>query len=281
MKISKNPGPLPPPDDGKADGSGRAGRSGEAGRTGGVEDRGTASSGNQREAAGNLARAAHNAASNLMKAGGSAKEFADVGMKVLMQSATGGSSGTPGNDKGAASAAPSRTHRAWTNVAGALFGKAANLPADVAKAAADVAGHLREGAFDKAAGSMAGAVGDTPSMDVNQMIQSVLRQSYMEQTKDLQFHADKVKHFNDQKQQLRDQISSARQSVAEAMTGGGDTSARVGEWEEKLQSVGDDAQLANIDLQNMLQKQQQTLQTISNVSKMLHDTAMSVIRKIG
>ncbi len=41
------------------------------------------------------------------------------------------------------------------------------------------------------------------------------------------------------------------------------------------------AQQANIDLQNALQKQQQTLQTMSNVSKMLHDTAMAVIRKIG
>lgn len=52
-------------------------------------------------------------------------------------------------------------------------------------------------------------------------------------------------------------------------------------WEEKLSSIGDDAQLANIELQNMLQKQQQTLQTMSNVSKMLHDTAMAIIRKIG
>jgi len=50
--------------------------------------------------------------------------------------------------------------------------------------------------------------------------------------------------------------------------------------EEKLSSVGDDAQLANIDLQNMLQKQQQTLQMMSNVSKMLHDTAMSSIRNM-
>jgi hypothetical protein len=39
--------------------------------------------------------------------------------------------------------------------------------------------------------------------------------------------------------------------------------------------------MANIDLQNALQKQQQTMQTMSNVSKMLHDTAMAVIRKIG
>jgi len=47
--------------------------------------------------------------------------------------------------------------------------------------------------------------------------------------------------------------------------------------EKKLQSVGDDAQLANIDLQNQLQKQQQTLQTMSNVSKALHDTAKAII----
>ncbi|MBI5510357.1 MAG: hypothetical protein HY903_16500 [Deltaproteobacteria bacterium] len=51
--------------------------------------------------------------------------------------------------------------------------------------------------------------------------------------------------------------------------------------EEKLNSVGDDAQLANVDLQNMLQKQQQTLQMMSNISKMLHDTALAIIRKIG
>ncbi len=50
---------------------------------------------------------------------------------------------------------------------------------------------------------------------------------------------------------------------------------------DKISTLVDDAELANIDLQNALQKQQQTLQTMSNVSKALHDTAMSVIRKIG
>jgi hypothetical protein len=51
--------------------------------------------------------------------------------------------------------------------------------------------------------------------------------------------------------------------------------------EEQLNSLGDDAQLANVDLQNVLQKQQQTLQMMSNISKMLHETAMAVIRKMG
>lgn len=55
----------------------------------------------------------------------------------------------------------------------------------------------------------------------------------------------------------------------------------IARWEAKLNSIGDDAQLANVDLQNILQKQQQTLQMMSNISKMLFDTAMSVIRKMG
>jgi hypothetical protein len=57
--------------------------------------------------------------------------------------------------------------------------------------------------------------------------------------------------------------------------------AEIKRWEEELNSVGDDAQLANVDLQNMLQKQQQALQMMSNISKTSHDSAMSVIRKLG
>jgi hypothetical protein len=55
----------------------------------------------------------------------------------------------------------------------------------------------------------------------------------------------------------------------------------INNLEQQLNSIGDDAQLANIDLQNALQQQQQLLQMLSNISKMLSDTAMAVIRKIG
>ena len=51
--------------------------------------------------------------------------------------------------------------------------------------------------------------------------------------------------------------------------------------ENRLNTIGDDAQLANVDLQNWLQKQQQTLQMMSTISKQLHDTAMAIIRKMG
>ena len=69
-------------------------------------------------------------------------------------------------------------------------------------------------------------------------------------------------------------LASIEQKINALQTG-------VDVLEEKLSLVGEDAQLSNIDLQNALQKQQQILQTLSNVSKMQHDTAMSIIRKIG
>ncbi len=49
---------------------------------------------------------------------------------------------------------------------------------------------------------------------------------------------------------------------------------------EVLNSVGDDCQLAKLDLQARLQKQQQRLLMMSNISKMMHDTAKSIIRNI-
>ena len=43
----------------------------------------------------------------------------------------------------------------------------------------------------------------------------------------------------------------------------------------------EESYLAKIDLQNNLQKQQQTVQMMSNVSKVLRETAMAVVRKAG
>lgn len=62
---------------------------------------------------------------------------------------------------------------------------------------------------------------------------------------------------------------------------GGTLDGAIKDAEASLASIGSDGDLSNIDLQSQLQKQQQSLQTMSNVSKMLHDTAMSVTRKIG
>ncbi len=152
----------------------------------------------------------------------------------------------------------------------------------------------------------------SPDTDINALIQYTMREAYLENMEDLKFYAEKVKLFNERKEAIRDEITSARNArskfqrdskstryqkkklapypSAKLVTLKGQNNALNSEpaWEnylddleEKLATVGDDAQLANIDLQNALQKQQQTFQTLSNVSKMLHDTAMAIIRKIG
>jgi hypothetical protein len=118
-------------------------------------------------------------------------------------------------------------------------------------------------------------------VDIGTLIQYVLREAYLESNKDLQFFADKVKFYNTQKEKIRDEIARLRGLKPVNPQDKKKNEARVEELEEKLSQIGDDAQLANIDLQNALQKQQQMIQLMNNISKMLFDTAMSIIRKIG
>ena len=182
-------------------------------------------------------------------------------------------------------------------------------------------------------------------VDVNALVQWVLREAYLETSQELRLRAEKVEFFNKQKRALRDEVNRARQHQAQLrdsperagpeplepkpplekldsrravrpaspkptppqaklrarpaspkpMTpqaklraGAGTTAlepARASldaqELERELAAVGEDAQLASVDLQNILQKQQQLLQMLSNISKQLHDRAMSIIRKFG
>ncbi|MCH7716848.1 MAG: hypothetical protein IH876_12020 [Gemmatimonadetes bacterium] len=148
-------------------------------------------------------------------------------------------------------------------------------------------------------------------MDVNALVQFVLHQAYEENQSDLQAYAEKIQHFEESKEAIRGELARIR-AFKSALEGGARwTDFRpdlnvwrgirvisdyqppavitrpeavdplIKKWEEILASLGDDAQLANVELQNILQKQQQTLQMMSNMAKMLHDTAMAVIRKIG
>ncbi len=108
-------------------------------------------------------------------------------------------------------------------------------------------------------------------MDINQLIQFVLRDCYLQMNEMLMLHSEKIKYFNSQKKQIRDHIKKIREDRENYLTS----------LEDKLQTVDEDAQLANLDLQNVLQKQQQIMQMLSTISKLLHDTAMAIIRKVG
>lgn len=127
-------------------------------------------------------------------------------------------------------------------------------------------------------------------------IKYVLKESYLQSTDDLRFYATKVKYINDKKKSIRTSLREIRQIQGhlipcddEMYLGAysecdrilmADVELSIRQLEEELQSVGEDAQLMNLDLQNVIQAQQQTMQTLSNVSKALHDAAMAIIRNI-
>jgi len=139
-------------------------------------------------------------------------------------------------------------------------------------------------------------------MDVKAFVQYVMRESYAEVNRDLRSQADKVRYLNEQKKQIRSQAAQQRQSLSTnprlgqaqpdvARQATGSKPALQGPalqlphktkivQQQTLKTVGEDASLEQLQLQNVLQKQQQVMQQMSNISKMLHDTAMAVIRNM-
>jgi hypothetical protein len=57
--------------------------------------------------------------------------------------------------------------------------------------------------------------------------------------------------------------------------------AHIADLQNMLASTGEDMQISQLELQNMMQRQQQVMNVLSNLSKALHETSMAIIRKIG
>jgi len=146
------------------------------------------------------------------------------------------------------------------------------------------------------------------NLDVNTLVQSVMREAYLQQADDLKKCRDKVQYFNETKKKIRneqDKVRKAKITPGSAPLLKMNITAEKGSppiissqnagivkaeqerqdylryLEDKLNAVGDDAQLANTEFQNVLQKQQQLVNMISNASKLLNDSAMNTIRKMG
>jgi len=146
-------------------------------------------------------------------------------------------------------------------------------------------------------------------VDIYELVQQVLHEGYCEMSRDMQHHSSRVQQFNNMKKKIRQEVNKLRRArkikswkpndaprhnrlekgpgwkikliQGRRLESADALDETIRHWEEQLATIGDDAQLANIDLQNMLQKQQQAIQMLSNISKVLHDTALAVIRKIG
>ena len=119
--------------------------------------------------------------------------------------------------------------------------------------------------------------------DVNAMVMYALQQSVSDAQRDKKAFLDKLRRHNDMAKALGDHMKELNKKAASLPPGPkrSKLEAEIKATEFKLRKAKDDAQLASVDLQNMLQKQQQTLQMLSNISKQMHETALSIIRKIG
>jgi hypothetical protein len=139
-------------------------------------------------------------------------------------------------------------------------------------AAADLGRRLREGAsFDDIRGDWQALVrrsGLSDSEDVDALTRWVMREAYLDEFQLRRRAADAAKSRSERGAALR----AERDRLAD----------RLREVDAELARLdpADDQQLTDMDLQSALQKQQQTLQTMSNVSKSMHDTAKALIQNM-
>jgi len=180
-------------------------------------------------------------------------------------------------------------------------------PADVKSLGAMIArGESNDAIVGKWKSMLIGA--NDKNLNVNSLIQSVTREAQLQQAESVKKCQYKVRYLNETKKRISDEQDRARRATltpgsaplhkmnitaargtptvistqnAGIVKSEQERQAYIRYLGDKLNIVGDDAQLANVDLQNVLQKQQQLLQMLSNISKLLSDTAMATIRKIG
>lgn len=145
------------------------------------------------------------------------------------------------------------------------------------------------------------------SIDVDTLVQWVLREAYLDANADLKDVAAKVAAINAAKKQVREHLQELRDALTESSGKGafafativvckkcepGETLVKPGgtkvltaaQWTTYadalrawMETAGEDAQLATVDLQQVLAKEQQTHQMLSNITKMMHDTAKAII----
>lgn len=146
------------------------------------------------------------------------------------------------------------------------------------------------------------------SMDINILIQWTLRQAYHQHNEELQLYARKVSYLNQLKKILREEIAEMRERATNL------ASARVAKinmitlilqqsaiphisraWqtlgknaienyiqqlEGYLSSIGDIMQLAQLQLQDTMNRQSQAVQALSAIMKSFYDTAKAIIRNM-
>jgi len=112
--------------------------------------------------------------------------------------------------------------------------------------------------------------------DFKALVELVRREAIHAKNQEIRLKRKRLNQASQRKMALGHELAHVRQQrLTPALQ------ARTAELERRYRQTKDDELLQNIELQGLLQKQQQLLQQLSQISKMMHDVAMAVIRKIG
>jgi hypothetical protein len=110
------------------------------------------------------------------------------------------------------------------------------------------------------------------------LVRAVLREAFHEANREVHVYIEKVLFYNDMTESVRREIERIEGERSLSPEGEGEWDSYHKNLHGWLASIGDDAQLANEDLQKALERREQTLESLSSSSIALHDAGMAVIR---
>lgn len=110
------------------------------------------------------------------------------------------------------------------------------------------------------------------------LVRAVLREAYHETNREVQVHTEKLLFYNDMMDSFRREIERIEGERSLSPEGEGEWDSYHKKLDGWLASVGEDARQADEDLRKALQRQEQTLESLSSLSVALHDAGMAVIR---
>jgi hypothetical protein len=121
-----------------------------------------------------------------------------------------------------------------------------------------------------------------PSVNANALMIEVLRLSYIETQKDLQFYRAKIQDANKKKQQIRQDLNDTRKKLAKERD-----KQRKDQWqrmmqrlEQELKKLDNTSKDLNFKLQMAMSKFSQAQQAMAQVAKKSHDTQKKVIENM-
>lgn len=110
------------------------------------------------------------------------------------------------------------------------------------------------------------------------LVRAVLREAFHEANREVQVYIEKVLFYNDMTESVRREIERIEGERSLSHEGEGEWDSYHKNLHGWLASIGDDAQLANEDLQKALERREQTLESLSSASIALHDAGMAIVR---